>query len=278
MIAGRDHARGRSTRRGHRQRRAPACARWAAAIRRTWSTSPAGGSSTFALGRSTSFAPDLSDPRSLGEAWFYVPSATPGRIWNILLRRGDPATQVHFRGVREVTVDGRATFARRARVPGWPLARGRRRARAAATHAAGLGPGHRAGRRAWPACSRWPCAARWSRRARRAAAGPSERHAHGHAMRPSAGRSSSPTRARSRPTAAAGDARARRPDRGGRRRARGRSQLVPGARTARDYAAARVGVERLAVLQRGRRDSSARGGPGSPRDTARSGRRARLLT
>jgi hypothetical protein len=70
---------------------------------------------TFALGRSSSLAPDLSDPRSLGESWYFVPSATPGRVWNILLARGHYA----FRGVREVTVDGRPTFARHVRVPGW---------------------------------------------------------------------------------------------------------------------------------------------------------------
>ena len=39
---------------------------------------------TFALGRSSSFAPDLTHPKSLGEAWFFVPSSTPGRVWNIL--------------------------------------------------------------------------------------------------------------------------------------------------------------------------------------------------
>src|SRR3954471_12768370 len=73
---------------------------------------------TFALGRSTSFAPDLSDPRSLGEAWFYVPSATPGRVWNILKT---PHSNVTFRGVREVGVDGRSVLARRWKIPGWPL-------------------------------------------------------------------------------------------------------------------------------------------------------------
>src|SRR4051794_10165857 len=74
---------------------------------------------TFALGRSTSFAPDLRDPRSLGESWFFLPSATAGRVWNILLTAGSNVT---FRGVREVTVDGTSTFARRWKVPGWPVA------------------------------------------------------------------------------------------------------------------------------------------------------------
>jgi hypothetical protein len=73
---------------------------------------------TFGLGEATSFAPDLSDPRSLGESWFYVPSATPGRVWNILKQ---PGSNVRFRGVREVAVDGTTTAQRLTRVPGWPL-------------------------------------------------------------------------------------------------------------------------------------------------------------
>lgn len=73
---------------------------------------------TFALGRATSFAPDLGDPRSLGESWFYVPSDTPGRVWNILRT---PGSNVTFRGVREMTVDGRGTFVQRWKVPGWPV-------------------------------------------------------------------------------------------------------------------------------------------------------------
>src|SRR4051794_2820097 len=74
---------------------------------------------TFTLGRSWSLAPDLSDPRDLGESWFFVPSATPGRVWNLLLT---PGSNVTFRGVREVGVDGTPTFTRRGRVPGWALA------------------------------------------------------------------------------------------------------------------------------------------------------------
>jgi hypothetical protein len=73
---------------------------------------------TFGLGEATSFAPDLSDPRSLGDSWFFVPSATPGRIWNILKA---PGTNVRFRGVREVAVDGTTTAERLTRVRGWPL-------------------------------------------------------------------------------------------------------------------------------------------------------------
>jgi hypothetical protein len=70
----------------------------------------------FSLGESSSLAPDLTDPRSLGESWFFVPSATPGRVWNILFTRGRGYS---FRGLREVTVEGRPTFARHVRVPGW---------------------------------------------------------------------------------------------------------------------------------------------------------------
>jgi hypothetical protein len=73
---------------------------------------------TFTLGHSWSLAPDLSDPRELGEAWFFVPSATPGRVWNLLLT---PGSNVTFRGVREVGVDGRTYLTRRAKVPGWAL-------------------------------------------------------------------------------------------------------------------------------------------------------------
>jgi hypothetical protein len=73
---------------------------------------------TFALGRAHAFAPDLTHPRSLGESWFFVPSATPGRIWNILRT---PGSNVTFRGVREVTVGGRTTFTRRWKVPGWAV-------------------------------------------------------------------------------------------------------------------------------------------------------------
>jgi hypothetical protein len=73
---------------------------------------------TFGLGEATSFAPDLSDPRSLGDSWFFVPSVTPGRIWNILK---EPGTNVRFRGVREVTIDGTTTAERLTRVRGWPM-------------------------------------------------------------------------------------------------------------------------------------------------------------
>jgi hypothetical protein len=58
----------------------------------------------------------------LGEAWFFIPSATPGRVWLALLDRISPATARALRGVREVTVDGETTLAHSARPPHWPLA------------------------------------------------------------------------------------------------------------------------------------------------------------
>jgi hypothetical protein len=76
----------------------------------------------FGLGRTSSLAPDLTDARSLGEGWFFVPAATPGRVWNLLLRGGDKATRIRFRGVREVGVDATPVQARHVPVPGWPLA------------------------------------------------------------------------------------------------------------------------------------------------------------
>jgi hypothetical protein len=75
---------------------------------------------TFTLGRAFSYGPGFKEPpRSLGHAWFFVPSARPGRVWLALL--DDPRT-VTLRGLREVTVKGRVTVAHTARPPGWPLA------------------------------------------------------------------------------------------------------------------------------------------------------------
>ncbi|MBE2320192.1 hypothetical protein DVA67_029770 [Solirubrobacter sp. CPCC 204708] len=76
---------------------------------------------TFALGEATSFAADVSDARRLGEGMFFVASATPGRVWNILGRKSDRPTDRYFRGVREVRVDGTPTFTRRWQLPGWPV-------------------------------------------------------------------------------------------------------------------------------------------------------------
>src|SRR4051794_24502053 len=74
---------------------------------------------TFALGRATSYSPDVGDRRSLGEAWFFVPSARPGRVWNLLLT---PGSNVTFRGVREVeAATGRVTAHYHEKVPGWAI-------------------------------------------------------------------------------------------------------------------------------------------------------------
>src|SRR3954453_6590316 len=70
---------------------------------------------TFALGRTSSLTSGLPREKSLGEAWFFVPPATPGRVWNLLLT---PGSNVSFRGVREVAVDGHITVRYRGKVPG----------------------------------------------------------------------------------------------------------------------------------------------------------------
>jgi hypothetical protein len=73
--------------------------------------------------RTYAFGLDLREPaRSLGDSWFFVPSATPGRVWLALLDPASPATARDLRAVREVTTDGRATLAHSARPPHWPLA------------------------------------------------------------------------------------------------------------------------------------------------------------
>jgi hypothetical protein len=69
------------------------------------------------------FSPGVREPaRNLGESWFFVPSATTGRVWLALLDPGSPSTVNGLRGVREVTVNGRLTLARSHRPPRWPLA------------------------------------------------------------------------------------------------------------------------------------------------------------
>jgi hypothetical protein len=50
-------------------------------------------------------------PQKLGEAWYFVRSATEGRVWLALLDPQSPATVRDLRGVREVTVEGRITVA-----------------------------------------------------------------------------------------------------------------------------------------------------------------------
>jgi hypothetical protein len=53
-------------------------------------------------------------PKRLGGAHAFVPSATPGRVW----LAGTDCNRQTMVGVREVTVDGRTTFASRGRLPG----------------------------------------------------------------------------------------------------------------------------------------------------------------
>ncbi len=67
-----------------------------------------------------SFGPAGREPgRSLGESWFFVPSATPGRVWLALL--ANPRT-LTLRSLREVTVRGTTTVARTPKPPAWPIA------------------------------------------------------------------------------------------------------------------------------------------------------------
>jgi hypothetical protein len=77
----------------------------------------------YGSNRTSAFDARLHEPaRSLGEAWFFIPSATPGRVWLALLDPASPATVRGLRAVREVTTDGRVTLAHSARPPHWPVA------------------------------------------------------------------------------------------------------------------------------------------------------------
>jgi hypothetical protein len=50
-------------------------------------------------------------PASLGESWYFVPSAREGRVWLTELDPTSPDTVRSLRSVREVTVEGRVTVA-----------------------------------------------------------------------------------------------------------------------------------------------------------------------
>jgi WD40 repeat protein len=53
---------------------------------------------------------DLKDPpRNIGESWYFVPSATEGRVWLAILDPESPSTVRALKAVREVTVDGKTT-------------------------------------------------------------------------------------------------------------------------------------------------------------------------
>jgi hypothetical protein len=60
--------------------------------------------------------------RDLGKSWFFIPSASPGRVWLALLDPRSPPTVEALQGVREVTVDGVQTAKSQRRPPRWPLA------------------------------------------------------------------------------------------------------------------------------------------------------------
>ena len=67
---------------------------------------------------------DLSSPpRKLGDSWFFIPGAEPDRVWLTELDPASPETERALAAVREVSVDGHATFPG-VRPPGgrWPAA------------------------------------------------------------------------------------------------------------------------------------------------------------
>jgi len=56
-------------------------------------------------------------PKLLGRSWYYVHSATPGRVWLTFLDSPVPAGARDLRAVSEVTVDGKVTVPPGARPP-----------------------------------------------------------------------------------------------------------------------------------------------------------------
>jgi hypothetical protein len=71
-------------------------------------------------GRDRTYALDPgleSPPHDLGESWYFVPSATEGRVWLMTLDPESPETVRDLAAVREVSVDGRLTLAGRSRPP-----------------------------------------------------------------------------------------------------------------------------------------------------------------
>lgn len=68
--------------------------------------------------------PDLrSPPRKLGDSWFFIPSAKPGRVWLAILNPDSPETERALSDLREVSLDGRVTLGD-VHPPGgrWPVA------------------------------------------------------------------------------------------------------------------------------------------------------------
>jgi hypothetical protein len=64
-----------------------------------------------------------SQPRKLGDSWFFIPGAEPDRVWLTELDPSSPETERALAGVREVSADGRVTVSG-VRPPGgrWPHA------------------------------------------------------------------------------------------------------------------------------------------------------------
>jgi hypothetical protein len=69
-------------------------------------------------GRTYAIDPGLEDPpRDLGESWYFVPSATEGRVWLMSLDPESPETVRDLAAVREVTLDGRVSVKGAGRPP-----------------------------------------------------------------------------------------------------------------------------------------------------------------
>jgi hypothetical protein len=69
-------------------------------------------------GRTYALDPELENPPlDLGESWYFIPSATAGRVWLMTLDPESPETVRDLAAVREVSVDGRLTLAGSARPP-----------------------------------------------------------------------------------------------------------------------------------------------------------------
>jgi hypothetical protein len=80
------------------------------------------GGRLVAYGRENTWAIDPGlqhDPVDIGRSWYFVPSATQGRVWLTTLDPSSPATRRDLSVVREVTVDGRVTVPPGARPAGW---------------------------------------------------------------------------------------------------------------------------------------------------------------
>jgi hypothetical protein len=59
--------------------------------------------------------------RRIGPSWFFLPSATRGRVWLVSLNARDPSQAHGLGGVRELTLAGKVTLAHSARPPYTPV-------------------------------------------------------------------------------------------------------------------------------------------------------------